>query len=103
MKITRALAAALALATMAGVAQAQEPLTVTGYGENFAVRYADDYTGNIVGGGYAHFVNQGQETQIAYANPHLGRHSPGIPVDLGGDEDVAYLPQPAAPTRLATR
>ncbi|HWL84125.1 MAG TPA: hypothetical protein VNR89_24470 [Roseomonas sp.] len=103
MTMTRSLLAAIALLGLAGAAQAQD-LTVTNQGENFEVQYDPSYTGNIVGGGYARFTQLGQNTTVAYADPSLGNHAPGIPVDLGGSHgEIAYLPQGPASTMMAAR
>ncbi|MDJ0390636.1 hypothetical protein QMO56_21205 [Roseomonas sp. E05] len=103
MTITRSLLAAIALVGLAGAAQAQD-LAVTNRGENFAVQYDPSYTGNILGGGYARFTQLGRETQITYADPTLGKHAAGIPVDLGGSHgEVVYLPQAPASSMMAAR
>ncbi|MFZ6762990.1 hypothetical protein [Roseomonas sp. KE0001] len=100
------LAAAALLGTTAALApvQARDFLTVTGQGENFAVRYDEAYRGNVVGGGYARFAGQGQSGRIAYDDPALGRQAPGIPVLIGGQHsEVVYLAPSAAPATLAAR
>ncbi|MXP62303.1 hypothetical protein E0493_02920 [Roseomonas sp. M0104] len=103
MTASRTLFAAAALLGMSGtLAQAQDALTVTGTGENFAVSYAAEHTGNILGGGFAKVVDQGRNSRIVYADPALGQKASGLPVFTGGQEGaVVYLPAPAAPLTMA--
>jgi hypothetical protein len=86
-----------------GAAALATPLTVTGTGENFAVAYAPDYTGNIVGGGVVASETRGKDNRVVYAQANHAMTS-GIPVFTGGSEgNVAYLAAPSATATLAAR
>ncbi|MDJ0386922.1 hypothetical protein QMO56_02245 [Roseomonas sp. E05] len=96
--------AAAALLGLSGASALAAPLTVTNQGENFAVTYADDYTGNILGGGLVQVEGRGRNLQIIYDDARFARRPAGFPVFLGGSEgDVAYLPTPTASGLLAAR
>ena len=104
MNAIRILLPAAALLGFATLAQAQEPFTVASQGESFAVEYAADYRGNILGGGVAHFEGQGRNATVRYADPTLGRRAAGLAVDRGGQNgDVVYLPLPQRASTLAAR
>lgn len=104
MNTTHTLLTAVTLLGFASLAHAQEPFTVTSEGENFAVHYSREYSGNILGGGFAEFEGQGRNSTIRYADPTVGQQAAGLPVDLGGGNgDVVYLPLPLRPSSLAAR
>jgi hypothetical protein len=101
MNSIRTLLAALLVAGAAGAAQAQEPFQVTGRGENFAVEYAPDYTGNIVGGGEVLTTTTGKDPRVVYADPNVSQTA-GIPSFTGGSQgDVVYTAPAAAPAMMA--
>jgi len=101
---SRTLLAAAALLGLSGASALAAPLTVTNQGENFAVSYADDYTGNILGGGMVRTEGKGRNLQIFYDDPQFARRAPGLPVFVGGSQgDVAYLPAPAGQGLMAAR
>jgi hypothetical protein len=100
----RTLLAAAALVGFSGAAALATPLTVTGTGENFAVAYAPDYTGNIVGGGVVRVTGNGESQQIAHLDRRFAQQPAGIPVFVGGSEGtVAYLPAQNPTQFLANR
>lgn len=104
MNTPRTLLAAAALLGLAGTAQAQDTIQVVGQGENFAVRYAPEYGGNILGGGFVREVALGQNSRILYADQGIGQKAPGIPTFVGGQNgEVVYLPAPAARMSVASR
>ncbi|HWX49392.1 MAG TPA: hypothetical protein VNZ61_15160 [Roseomonas sp.] len=98
----RALLATGALLGFAGTAQAQDAFAVTGIGENFAVRYAPDYRGNVLGGGSTNLRDGGESLQIHYPDVLAPRPSAGIPAFVGGKEgDILYRPLPVGSTTMA--
>lgn len=104
MSAFRTLLAATALLGAASAAASAAPLTVTSQGENFAVEYAPDYTGNIVGGGFVRLQGNNQSLRIIHDDASFARQASGIPVFTGGSEGhVAYLPASGASNTLAAR
>ncbi|HWL80981.1 MAG TPA: hypothetical protein VNR89_08510 [Roseomonas sp.] len=101
---SRTLLAAAALLGLSGASALAAPLVVTNQGENFAVTYADDYTGNIVGGGTVRTEGNSRNLRIIYDDAQFARRPAGLPVFRGGSEgDVAYLPAPAVHGLMAAR
>ncbi len=68
------LLAATLVTGFAGAAAAQEPITILGTGENFAVDYSND-GGNILGGGAVQVTGQGESA--------VYRHAPNAPAQHG--------------------
>jgi hypothetical protein len=100
----RTLLAATALLGAATAAASAAPLAVTSQGESFAVEYAPDYTGNIVGGGFVRTEGNNRSLRIIHEDASFARQSAGIPVFIGGSEgNVAYLPASGASNTLAAR
>lgn len=102
MSKTRNLFGALALTISAGMAQAQM-LTITGTGENFAVEYAPDHVGNIVGGGPVTLTGGAQDGLILYQDMSFAQRRAGIARDMGGESPLVYLPQVPAATMMSAR
>jgi hypothetical protein len=104
MSALRTLLAATALLGAASATATAAPLAVTSQGENFAVDYAPDYTGNIVGGGFVRTEGNNRSLRIIHQDPSFARQAAGIPVFTGGSEgNVAYLPASRASSSLAVR
>lgn len=104
MSAFRTLLAATALLGAASAAATAAPLAVTSQGENFAVDYAPDYTGNIVGGGFVRLEGNNQSLRIIHQDDRFARQAAGTPVFTGGSEgSVAYLPTSGASNTLAAR
>jgi hypothetical protein len=89
------LASAL-IAGFSGVALAQEPLTVLGTGENFAVDYSND-GGNILGGGAVRVIGHGESAVYQHASDAPAQHgwTPHV-VSQGEAGRVTYSPAPSA-------
>lgn len=89
------LASAL-VAGFAGAAVAQEPLTVLGTGENFAVDYSND-GGNILGGGRVNVIGHGESAVYQHA-PNAPAQRGWTPHVLSQGESgrVTYTPAPNA-------
>ncbi|MXP63066.1 hypothetical protein E0493_06825 [Roseomonas sp. M0104] len=101
---SRTLLATAALLGLSGASALAAPLTVTGQGENFAVAYADDYTGNILGGGTVRTEGNSRNLRIIHDDARFAQRPAGLPVFQGGSEgDVAYLPAPATAGLRAAR
>ncbi|MBO1073344.1 hypothetical protein [Roseomonas marmotae] len=98
----RTLLAATALLATSAATVSANPLTVQSQGETFAVQYAADHTGNILGGGAVRTEGNGNSLRIIHLNNAFARQPSGIPTFSGGSEgSIAYLlpPNPALASR----
>jgi hypothetical protein len=79
---------------LAGAAAAEEPITILGTGENFAVDYSND-GGNILGGGAVQVIGNGEGAVYRHARnaPAQGGLIPRV-VGNGESAHIVYTPAP---------
>jgi hypothetical protein len=92
--IRQALLSALLATGIAGAAMAQEPITVLGTGENFAVDYSND-GGNILGGGAVRVIGNGESARYQHAENAPQQHG-RVPHVVGNGESMQIIYTPEA-------
>ena len=95
--------AAALVTSFSGFAMAQQPITILGQGENFAVDYSND-GGNILGGGHVRVSGHGENASYHYeANAPAQRGWMPHVISQGESGRVIYTPsQDANPSPLGT-